>query len=46
MIKTDLETEVILNEYQIFSVTDPSKLLSEFLNGLVIQFDEEYTYGS
>ena len=28
------------------SVTDPSKLLAEFFNGVVIQIDEEYRYES
>ena len=26
------------------SVQDPSKLLAEFFNGVVIEFDEEYKY--
>ena len=26
------------------SVQDPSKLLAEFFSGVVIKFDEEYTY--
>ncbi len=28
------------------SVQDPSKLLAEFFNGIVIKLDEEYTYDS
>ena len=28
------------------SVSDPSELLAEFFNGLVIQIDEEYSYES
>tara|TARA_B100000482_G_scaffold49479_1_gene33077 strand:+ start:674 stop:814 length:141 start_codon:yes stop_codon:yes gene_type:complete len=28
------------------SVQDPSKLLAEFFNGIVINLDEEYTYDS
>ena len=28
------------------SVKDPSKLLAEFFNGVVIEFDKEYTYDS
>ena len=28
------------------SVQDPSKLLAEFFNGIVIELDEEYTYDS
>ena len=28
------------------SVKDPSELLAEFFNGVVIELDEEYTYDS
>ena len=28
------------------SVKDPSKLLAEFFNGIVIELDEEYAYDS
>ena len=28
------------------SVNDPSKLLAEFFNGLVVQIDEKYSYES
>ena len=31
-------------ENRKISVQDPSKLLAEFFNGVVIKFDEEYAY--
>ena len=32
--------------YTKVSVQDPSKLLAEFFNGVVIELDEEYKYDS
>ena len=36
----------ISKEDRKVSVKDPSKLLSEFFNGLFIQIDEKYSYES
>ena len=33
-------------EDEKISVKDPSKLLAEFFNGVVIELDEEYKYDS
>ena len=34
----------IAKEVRKVSVQDPSKLLAEFFNGVVIELDEEYAY--
>ena len=34
----------LVKENRKVSVQDPSKLLAEFFNGVVIELDEEYTY--
>ena len=31
-------------ETRIISLTDPSKLLADFFNGVVIEVEEEYAY--
>ena len=31
-------------DYRKVSIKDPSKLLAEFFNGVVIKLDEEYAY--
>ena len=36
----------LYEEDRKISVKDPSKLLAEFFNGVVIEFDKEYTYDS
>ena len=36
----------LTKENRKVSVQDPSKLLAEFFNGVVIKLDEEYTYAS
>ncbi len=32
------------NQKRIISLTDPSKLLADFFNGVVIEVEEEYVY--
>tara|TARA_B100000902_G_scaffold364602_1_gene384714 strand:- start:362 stop:502 length:141 start_codon:yes stop_codon:yes gene_type:complete len=34
----------ISKENRKISIQDPSKLLAEFFNGIVIKLDEKYTY--
>ena len=34
----------LAKDYRKVSVQDPSKLLAEFFNGIVIKLDEEYAY--
>ena len=34
----------LAKEYTKVSIQDPSKLLAEFFNGVVIKLDEEYAY--
>ena len=34
----------LAKEYTKVSIQDPSKLLAEFFNGVVIKVDEEYAY--
>ena len=34
----------IPKEKRIISLTDPSKLLADFFNGVVIEFEEEYVH--
>ena len=46
MINLNLNINIISNEDQEVSVTDPSKLLAEFFNGVVIKLDEEYIHES
>ena len=38
--------KIISSEDQKVLITDPSKLLAEFFNGVVIKIDEEYTHES
>ena len=40
-----IKKEIAIDELKV-SVSDPSELLAEFFNGLVIQIDEEYSYES
>tara|TARA_S200000501_G_C20620084_1_gene654210 strand:+ start:142 stop:282 length:141 start_codon:yes stop_codon:yes gene_type:complete len=46
MKNINLVKKKISKEYQTVSVTDPSKLLAEFFNGVIIKIDEEYIYES
>ena len=34
----------LAKDYRKVSVKEPSKLLAEFFNGVVIKLDEEYSY--
>ena len=34
----------LAKDYRKVSIKDPSKLLAEFFNGVVIKLDEEYAY--
>ena len=34
----------ISKEKRIISLIEPTKLLADFFNGVVIEFEEEYTY--
>ena len=36
----------ISKEKRIISLIEPTKLLADFFNGVVIEFEEEYTYES
>ncbi len=36
----------LLKENRKISIQDPSKLLAEFFNGVVIELDEKYKYDS
>ena len=46
MSNLNLIKKEIAKEYLKVSVSDPSKSLLEFFNGLVINIDEKYSYGS
>tara|TARA_S200000501_G_C20665722_1_gene673928 strand:- start:409 stop:549 length:141 start_codon:yes stop_codon:yes gene_type:complete len=46
MIKLNSIKTIISKEDRKSSITDPSKLLAEFFNGVVIKLDEEYIYES
>ena len=38
--------KILSKEDRKISVKDPSRLLAEFFNGVVIKLDEEYSYES
>ena len=42
MIKLNTNKKIICNKDEKVLITDPSKLLAEFFNGVVIKIDEEY----
>ena len=44
MTNLNLIKKKIAKENRKISVQDPSKLLAEFFNGVVIELDEEYSY--
>ena len=44
MTNLNLIKKKIAKENRKISVQDPSKLLAEFFNGVVIKLDEEYVY--
>ena len=46
MTKLNSIKKIISKEDRTVSVKDPSKLLAEFFNGVVIKLDEEYIYES
>ena len=46
MKKVNLIKKKLSKEDRNISVQDPSKLLAEFFNGVVIELDEEYKYDS
>ena len=46
MTNLNLIKKKIAKENRKISVQDPSKLLAEFFNGVVIKLDEEYAYES
>ena len=46
MTKFNSIKKKISKEDRTVSVNDPSKLLAEFFNGVVIELDEEYKYDS
>ena len=46
MKNLNLIKKKLSNEDRKISVQDPSKLLAEFVNGVVIKIDEAYAYDS
>tara|TARA_A200000159_G_scaffold74977_1_gene69703 strand:- start:433 stop:573 length:141 start_codon:yes stop_codon:yes gene_type:complete len=46
MKKVNLIKKKLSKEDRNISVQDPSKLLAEFFNGVVIKIDEAYAYDS
>ena len=46
MKNLNLIKKKLSNEDRKISVQDPSKLLAEFINGVVIKLDEAYVYDS
>ena len=46
MTKLNLIKKKLAKEKRQVSVQDPSKLLAEFFNGVVIKIDKEYVYDS
>ena len=44
MTNLNLIKKKIAKENRKVSIQDPSKLLTEFFNGFVIELDEEYKY--
>ena len=44
MTNLDPIKKKLANENRKVSVQDPSKLLAEYFNGVVIKLDEEYIY--
>ena len=46
MINLNTIKKKLAKEDKKISVQDPSKLLAEFFNGVVIKLDEEYAYDS
>ena len=44
MKNLNLIKKKLSKEDRIISAQDPSKLLADFFNGVVIELDEEYTY--
>ncbi len=46
MTNFNLNEKILSKADRKVSVQDPSKLLAEFFNGVVIELDEEYKYDS
>ena len=46
MTKLNLTKKENYKKDRTVSINDPSKLLAEFFNGVVIQIDKEYSYES
>ena len=46
MKNLNLIKKKLSKKHRKISVQDPSKLLAELFNGVVIKLDEEYTYDS